>query len=129
MSACKTCPHGRAVPARDGGDIAACHACAREAIASARAECARVTAERDEWHRISLLGEKAVGLARDGRDAAEAECARLREALRELASHALALARGAEIHNWPPGFKMRSDLIAECRAILDGLARSPEVRP
>ncbi len=46
--------------------------------------------------------------------------------LNELAKMALDFARGAEVRSWPPGFKMRDDLIAACKRIMQA---EPDTKP
>jgi hypothetical protein len=56
VSASKTCPHGRAVPARYDGDVDACHACAVEEVKRLRA------AQKDVPHEtLQALRDEMAG--------------------------------------------------------------------
>jgi hypothetical protein len=98
------------------------------ALASAEERARRAEGERDEAR--SRLSDMLIGWS-SPEDVTEttrrhlADLAALRAERDALATKALAFAKGAEVRSWPPGFRLRDDLIAAAKAALAATPSSP----
>ncbi len=92
--------------------------CAGEDHNAATAAAPGPTTSLDEVKRLSAIWKAQEGLPGPDVNRLLDAVPELVQELETLAAKAFAFTRGAEIRSWPPGFKMRDDLIARCLRIL-----------